>query len=89
MTYDHNYTTHQEHWSSERFTRVIIPWWRKEVRTLVMHTQVGAQVLKAWEKWSVTVPSFLLESHIVRYLLLKACVGECFTQFQKGKKKGS
>lgn len=73
MTYDHNYTTHQEQQSSEGkiYLRMIL-WWRREVRNFSILLSGGCTVFEAWENWGVTVPGFLMESDIMRCLSSKS-----------------
>lgn len=88
MTYDHNYTTHQERESSEEEIYLcMILWWRREVQNLSIPILGGCAVFEAWENWGVTVPGFLMVSDIMRCNLVKACMQECFAQFQKRKRK--
>ena len=67
MTYDHNYTTHQERESSEEEIYLcMILWWRREVQNLSIPILGGCAVFEAWENWGVTVPGFLMVSDIMR-----------------------
>lgn len=89
MTYDHNYTTHQEHQSSEkkRFTCVVILWWRNEARNLTIPFSGGCTVFEASENWGVTIPGILMESDIMGCLSDKSmCVGVLCTILDIGKK---
>lgn len=73
MTYDHNYTTHQEQQSSEREIYLcMILCWRREVQNFSILLSGGYAIFEAWENWGVTVPAFLMESDVMRCLSSKS-----------------
>lgn len=47
----------------------------------------GSTVFKAWENWGVTIPGFLRESDIMRYLCDKSMWVRVLRTISEGKKK--
>lgn len=85
MTYDHNYTTHQEPQTefSKRDLVVCEPLMEKRGTKLVL-SKVGVQFLKPGRTGIVTVTGFLMESDIMRCLSSKSIyVGVLLHDFRR------